>query len=207
MPLPLHSLPLAGVTRTSVQRHTVGGRRNTLQSPVRLSRPGSCQKRRTKQLSLDARRRPGLGTDIFQEPGIGACGPETNTSCTIASLEDPLSPCGAEIPTNRSAGRARGHTVWAAPAAAGLASPLEPLPRLGSPFPTTNNCHSVPNRFSLPDNMNMDALRRPFATVQQIVEPHSPVPRNLANRLAYIDQRLRELNSRENLQQSSESGH
>ncbi|KAJ2904141.1 hypothetical protein MKZ38_008762 [Zalerion maritima] len=201
------SLSLAGVASSSVQRHTVGGRRNTLQSPVRLSRPTTHQRRRTKQLSLDARRRPGLPADIFQEPFPGARAPDALVAGKSGTLDDPFSPRSAEIAsTIRSTRRARGHTVWAAPATASLAPPMEPLPRLGSPFSAPNNCHSVPNRFSLPNDMNMDALR-PFATVQQPADNNAtaPPPRNLANRLAYIDQRLREFNSRENLRQRSDS--
>ncbi len=48
------------------QPHTIGPRRS-LQSPVRLSRSGT-QKRRTKHLSQDLRRRPGLASDFFTEP-------------------------------------------------------------------------------------------------------------------------------------------
>lgn len=193
------SLSAAGNTSSSTaQRHTVGGRRNTLQSPVRLSRPSGHRRSKTKQLSLDARRRP-LPADIFQDPLPSPRVTSDKTSATLG-LDDPFSPRSAEIAsTIRSSRRARGHTVWAAPATAGLAPPVEPLPRLGSPFTASTNSHSVPNRFSLPNGMSADVLLRPFATLQEYGDAHAPQPRNLANRLAYIDQRLREFNSRENL--------
>ncbi len=43
-------------------------------------------------------------------------------------------------------------------------------------------------------SVDLGVLSRPFATIQQVPEPADPTPRiSLAGRLAYLDQRLKEL--------------
>lgn len=216
---PSSSASLASIATPTVQKqpNTVGHRRNTLQSPVRISRPSTQQRRRVKHLSMDARRRPLLPHDIFQDPlptaGLAEGFKRTTefSSADSGRLDDPFIPRTAgqsDVTTPvRATRRARGHTMWtAAPASAGLAPPIEPLARLGSPF-SASNSHSVPNRFSLPNEANTNVVRRPFATVQQTPDASnsSHPPRNLANRLAYIDQRLREFNNRENSHRLADS--
>ncbi|CAK7270815.1 hypothetical protein SEPCBS57363_004298 [Sporothrix epigloea] len=231
-------------TSTSRQPHTVGPRRS-LQSPVRLSRSGT-QKRRTKHLSQDLKRRPGLASDFFTEPlpdfaaslasftghnadlkssstthsnepliprmrnisslTSSSSAPQlaTTSSGTTRSLDDFLGNFAADFePLSPPAIRKRD--------VSGLlhTESLQPPARLGSPFPLlpgTSTSFSFPNRFTQPADLDIASIGRPFATVHRA--PAKPVPAhtNLASRLAYIDQRLRELNSRnENRMQRSDS--
>lgn len=109
--------------------------------------------------------------------------------------------------------------------------PLPPPQRLGSPFSVSSSSYSVPNRFSQPPmggnfSLNLSAIRRPFATIQQhrlgdpnaaatstdaaaVFEGFQPAVRapraSLQTRLAYIDQRLREFRTRDAQRRRSES--
>ncbi|TPX16686.1 uncharacterized protein E0L32_003627 [Thyridium curvatum] len=208
---PSSSAPLAavlGLTTNTRQPHTVGPRR-TLQSPVRLSRSGT-QKRRSKQ-GHEARKRPSLASDIFVDPSIAittapteaSLGPAFSSTSTARNDElfIPRSPMGS-LTTSSTAPQLSTKS---------LAPPEVPPPRLGSPFRGHghSSSFSFPNRFSQPITLDIEALGRPFSTVRQPVaaaETSSPPPRtDLASRLAYIDQRLKEFRSRDITRRRSES--
>lgn len=181
-----------GTPMSHRQTHTIGPRR-TLQSPVRLSRSGT-QKRKTTQ-SNEPRKRPSLGSDTWMDPtmvsssGV-AVTQDTQFSSTTSSQHDelfipriPADPCLASSASMPDVGK---H----------LAPPaLAPPPRLGSPFSGGSSSFSFPNRLRNPIGVNIAALQRPFATVQQTQESAAgPARPNLASRLAYIDKRLKEFN-------------
>ena len=87
----------------------------------------------------------------------------------------------------------------------GLAPPANPAPRLGSPFSASTSSLSFPNRLSQPNNL-FGAIRRPFATIQQPADDTSGSSRgNLASRLTYINDRLREFRRRDQQRRRSES--
>ncbi|EPE04723.1 hypothetical protein F503_06272 [Ophiostoma piceae UAMH 11346] len=247
---PSSSSSLAAVlglpTTNTRQPHTVGPRRS-LQSPVRISRTSTQKTRRTKHLSQDLRRRPGLGTDFFTEPSAFSSfgfplGPnEDNPSnANTAHNDDPFSPRTERMPSLVSSSSAPQLSLVAAaasrvsetlmddaetafPELTQTAAPTmrslgdlnmdsgpfggslldataQPPARLGSPFglPETNTSFSFPNRlFQSTADLDMAPVSRPFATVQRIAQPKSTAGRtDLASRLAYLDQRLREINNR-----------
>ncbi|KAL1891616.1 hypothetical protein Sste5346_007532 [Sporothrix stenoceras] len=223
---PSSSSSLAAVlglsTSNSRQPHTVGPRRS-LQSPVRLSRSGT-QKRRTKHLSQDLRRRPGLASDFFTEPFPAVESHLADFSSSNATHAVELfiprmetlpaltsSSSAPQLATGSSEPRSRDELEsepqpqipqpsFQRPNVRGLldAAPLQPPARLGSPFslPGSSTSFSFPNRFSQPTDLDMAIVGRPFATVQRSQTKPVPARTNLATRLAYIDQRLRELNNR-----------
>lgn len=159
------------------QTHTVGPRR-TLQSPVRLSR-SSTQKRKTRQ-AHESRKRPSLSLDTWLDPRILAGDSSKAEDVFFASRpRAPLSFDSAQ-PTAR-------------PAVVPIATP----PRLGSPFSASSSMSfSVPNRFSQPADLDPIMFARRFSTVHQPrgTHPTEPASVNLASRLAYLDQRLKEFN-------------
>ena len=174
------------------QSQTIGPRRN-LQSPVRLSRSAT-QKRRTKQ-PLGPRKRPVLDSEVFTDPSVAAsfasAAQETEFSSTSSKRHDDLF-----IP------RTEAEPIMPQPVAAPelptahLAPPPAPPPRLGSPF-SGGTSFSFPNRLTQPASLDAAALGRPFATAQRLPETaRIPARTNLASRLAYIDQRLKEFNNR-----------
>ncbi|KAK3337243.1 hypothetical protein B0T19DRAFT_65944 [Cercophora scortea] len=188
------------------QTHTVGPRR-TLQSPVRLSRSGT-QKRRNTQCS-EPRKRPSIGGDLFDpkmpipsiEVSWNAEFSSTNSQFIPRAQAEPFLPCSTSMPD----------------VASQLAAPELPPPRLGSPFSasgsgsvsTTNSSFSFPNRVHRSygsGSVDLGMLGRPFATFQHDGEFTANQSRpNLAGRLAYIDQRLKELRRRDVVRRRSES--
>ena len=242
---PSSSSSLAAVlglsTANTRQPHTVGPRRS-LQSPVRISRTNTQKARRTKHLSQDLRRRPGLGTDFFTEPSAFSSfgfphGPneDSSSNANTAYHDDPFSPRTEEKPclTSSSSAPQLSLAAAAAPRASGTlmddaetafpeftrtATPTmrslgdraeQPPARLGSPFalPETNTSFSFPNRlFQSTADLDMAPVSRPFATVQRVAQPKSAAGRaDLASRLAYLDQRLREINHRNGNTRRSDS--
>ncbi|KAG8169564.1 hypothetical protein KVR01_000309 [Diaporthe batatas] len=159
------------------QTHTVGPRR-TLQSPVRLSR-SSTQKRKTRQ-AHESRKRPSLSLDTWLDPRILASDSSKAEDAFFASRpRAPLSFDSAQ-PTAR-------------PAVVPIATP----PRLGSPFSASSSMSlSVPNRFSQPTDLEPPMFARRCSTVHQSrgTHPTEPASVNLASRLAYLDQRLKDFN-------------
>ncbi|KAI0484795.1 hypothetical protein GGR56DRAFT_615521 [Xylariaceae sp. FL0804] len=197
------------------QSNTMGPRK-LLKSPVRLtrSRSGTQKRRSVKGLEEAPRKRPSLSAAFWRErPRAGeattqAQGLEPEQMDKILSgrailAEQPL--LAASMPADS---QTQGTTPFVLSDTSSLAPPARPA-RLGSPFSGGGSSHSFPNRLSSPVNFNLTALRRPFATVQQTsqasVDTPSPVRSTLASRLAYLDQRLRELRNRGSDRRRSES--
>ncbi|KAI1180606.1 hypothetical protein F4777DRAFT_254530 [Nemania sp. FL0916] len=188
------------------QPNTVGPRR-LLGSPVRLtrSRSGTQKRRSTKGTEDKPWRRPSLAAAFFREgsrtteaprPGLNT---DDQTTQHAAGLVDGLSRqiVSGDTSTASSVSSSSASGPFVVSAASSQASTRPP--RLGSPFSATNSSHSFPNRLSAASNFSLTALRRPFATVQQPQPaPSSPAPvrSSLASRLAYLDQRLKELRNR-----------
>ena len=176
------------------QSHTVGARR-TLQSPVRLSRSGT-QKRRHTQSSVP-RVRPSIGADLWLDPTVTTPSTAETPSTTQADLNTPNLRDGLFIPKVPSV-----PTLTSSTSMPNVGSELEPPPRLGSPFSGSNSSFSFPHRVHRSHqggSIDLGVLGRPFATMQQFSTNSSAAPSrsNLADRLAYIDQRLKELRKQE----------
>ncbi|KAK4034158.1 hypothetical protein C8A01DRAFT_49395 [Parachaetomium inaequale] len=179
------------------QSQTVGPRR-ALQSPVRLSRSGT-QKRRHTQSGVP-RKRPSIGSDLWLDPGFSAAaaaGAALTQETTAPNRNDDFFiPKIPSVPTLTSS------TSMPNVAAQLDDSALLPPPRLGSPFTGEGSSFSFPHRvhrMHQGGSIDLGVLGRPFATIQQFSTDASPPPmRNrLADRLAYIDQRLKELRQRD----------
>ncbi|KAI1660950.1 hypothetical protein F4813DRAFT_348860 [Daldinia decipiens] len=165
------------------------GSRKVLKSPVRLtrSRSGTQKRRSVKDVEDLPRKRPSLAAAFWKE----------------ASEKDDV--FTKETHYGEPSTSSVLHTISAA-------APQDPFVqprRLGSPFSGAGSSYSFPNRLSAPINFNLTALRRPFATVQQPIrersEARSPSRPSLASRLAYLDQRLRELRNRGSDRRRSQS--
>ena len=182
------------------QSQTVGARR-TLQSPVRLSRSGT-QKRRHTQSGVP-RKRPSIGSDLWLDPGFRAAAaaagnPAFTQETTEPSRDDPFFiPKIPSVPTLSSS--------TSMPNVGGQlddsALPLPP-PRLGSPFTGEGSSFSFPHRVHRAHqggSIDLGVLGRPFSTIQQFSTDSNPAPprNSLADRLAYIDHRLKELRQRD----------
>lgn len=197
------------------QNQTAGGQRNrSLGSPARLvqSRPSS-QKRRQAVLEPRRRKRPSLGTDFWTDPSNStSSGAGSHHAfaefCSTAERErdglfvprtnlQELFEAAASQPSPTTAAAA-GPSFGSGPFTAQPTLRADGPPRLGSPFamPGTTSL-SFPNRFSSPGRIEMGALRhrRPYATVQEGANAgESSGSKNnvtLADRLAYVDERLR----------------
>lgn len=177
----------AGATQR--QARTVAGRRR-LQSPVRLSR-SSTQKRRTPQ-GHEARKRPSLSTDFWLHPTSADQRDQPLThkkSFSVSHGEDSIFASSSQLQLFVDTDQ---------PSRQQAAIPMAAPPRLGSPFSGSGSSLSVPNRFSQPDDLDFSIFGRRFSTVHPSRGPPSntePASLNLASKLAYIDQRLKEYNS------------
>ncbi|KAK1752512.1 hypothetical protein QBC47DRAFT_424717 [Echria macrotheca] len=190
-------LGLSGSPMPRRLTHTVGPRR-TLQSPVRLSR-SSTQKRRHTQ-SSEPRKRPSISSDLWTDPNARAApAVEPSRSMEFSSTSShrfgewfiPRIPVEPMLSTSTSMPNVGGP----------LGTPDLPPPRLGSPFSATHNSSfSFPNRLHRAQHggsVDLGMLGRPFATIQQPAEADASYTRpSLAGRLAYLDQRLKELHRR-----------
>lgn len=192
------------------QSNTVGPRR-LLKSPVRLtrSRSGTQKRRSVKGNEEKPWKRPSLAAAFFREGSRNAEG-----SALVSTADQCIAPTSADHDSIKD--RPSRHTTFL-----GAASPLAEIqkggmpfvvsamspqtspsrpPRLGSPFMATGSSHSFPNRLYSASNFSLSALRRPFATVQQpsqsTLDTPTPTRSSLATRLAYLDQRLKELRNR-----------
>ncbi|KAI1386980.1 uncharacterized protein F4822DRAFT_331557 [Hypoxylon trugodes] len=180
------------------QSNTVGSRK-LLKSPVRLtrSRSGTQKRRSTKSEDL-SRKRPSLAAAFWKESSETSNNlVQTQPSVTrnrgnSMFMQEPQEFPGPSAPHIDESDPFVVSAVSAAP-------PTQPR-RLGSPFSGSCSSLSFPNRLSTPINFNLTALRRPFATVQQTSQERSeaqPASRSsLPSRLAYLDQRLREIRNR-----------
>lgn len=166
------------------QIRTVGPQRR-LQSPVRLSR-SSTQKRKTRQ-AHEARKRPGLSTDIWLDPFLAGYNYHKK-SFSLSSGEDSILASRCQPPLFVDTTRVSKQQPKAAP--------LDVPESLGSPFMASNSSSSVPNRFSQPIDFESSAFGRRFATVHPALgsRTNESASRSLATRLAYIDQRLKDFN-------------
>jgi len=179
------------------QSQTVGPRRG-LQSPVRLSRSGT-QKRRHTQSGVP-RKRPSIGSDLWLDPGFRAAAAATTSTQepNPANRHDELfAPRMPPIPTLTSS-----TSMPNVGAQLDTAAALLPPPRLGSPFTGESSSFSFPHRvhrMHQAGSIDLGVLGRPFATIQQFSADATPPPtrNSLADRLAYIDQRLKELRQRD----------
>ncbi|KAK4240970.1 hypothetical protein C8A03DRAFT_41598 [Achaetomium macrosporum] len=184
------------------QSHTVGPRR-TLQSPVRLSRSGT-QKRRHTQSGVP-RHRPSIISDLWLDPNINTAAAaaaditsvkEPKSATLLNYNDDPFTPRMPPVPALTS-------SISMPNVGAQVdTSALPPPPRLGSPFTGESSSFSFPHRvhrMHQGGSIDLGILGRPFATVQQLSSDSSAGPsrNNLADRLAYIDQRLKELRQRD----------
>ena len=184
--------------------YTLGVRRE-LGSPVQLdqSRPGT-QKRRSGQPTAEPRRtkRPSLGSDFWTAPSDGMeeqrPAPFHEYSSTDRGQRDNLFVPRTNLQELFEASQ-QAPQAAAAPPSTLTASHTVPA-RLGSPFSGSRASHSVPNRHSTSQSVDLGAASRPFATVHQGVEkPAKPSTgkTSLANRLAYIDERLKHFRPRD----------
>ncbi|KYK58619.1 hypothetical protein DCS_05636 [Drechmeria coniospora] len=188
------------------QSRTVGTRLS-LGSPVRLGGSRPCTQKRPSCPSVWEPRkskRPSLGSDFWTDPS--------------SATDDPsgLEPAAAEFCSTNSSQRdslfvprvnvqelfEASHPPSAPPRATAaslnsLTAPIAAPPRLGSPFAGKSQSFSFPARHSNMSMADFAAARRPFSTVHQL-EGSSARPRrlSLANRLAYIDERLKDLRRR-----------
>ncbi|KAL1841609.1 hypothetical protein VTJ49DRAFT_2298 [Mycothermus thermophilus] len=194
------------------QSQTMGPRR-TLQSPVRLSRSGT-QKRRHTQSGVP-RKRPSIGSDLWLDPNFAAATAAAATLSRETSSSD--RPEGLFIPKMPSVPTLSSSTsmpnVGGSSSGSGSGklddSALQPPPRLGSPFMAESSSFSFPHRVHRSHqagSIDLGVLGRPFASMYQERQQTTgdsnlppPPSRNasLADRLAYIDQRLKELRQRE----------
>ncbi|KZL85178.1 hypothetical protein CI238_03034 [Colletotrichum incanum] len=193
------------------------GHRRTLQSPARLTRSRSnTQKRigRPRQASHEPRKtkRPSLVSDLWTEPMPSEGLPKTPLKPDIEfSSTDNHSRDDLFVPRTNLAGlfTAPMQIPLSRPQLSDLSDPFlappnAPPPRLGSPFPGSTTSFSFPNRFTQPEEFDHGTIR-PFATVQQSGDGSSAPTRNLADRLAYIDERLRDFRRRDTDRRRSES--
>ncbi|KAH9887090.1 hypothetical protein F4778DRAFT_432348 [Xylariomycetidae sp. FL2044] len=218
---PSSSCSLAASIKLPRQSNTMGPRK-LLKSPVRLTRSRSgTQKRRTFKSGEDhPRKRPSLSAAFYRESSQNveerASIPRDmkHVKSSSTSFIQGANIFGSRPPWDESPAVSASQppesdpfVVSAAPPS--LTPPIRPA-RLGSPFSGSSSSHSFPNRLSGPINLNLTALRRPFATVQQgatqaIPETAAGPRSSLASRLAYLDQRLKELRSRGSERRRSQS--
>ena len=200
---PSSSTPLAG--NAEARRHTIGARK-LLKSPVRLtrSRSGTQKRRSVKPLDDQPRRRPSLSAALWGFPPTepeNRAGNKNQFSSTASAENDSMFiPRSTAMPDPFAPAESSSST---SSLSVPVAAPQ--VARLGSPFGAS---HSFPNRLGQPLGFNLTAIRRGFATVQQPSEsnpPSTPSRSSLASRLAYIDQRLKDFRSRNNIPRRSQS--
>ncbi|PNY25749.1 Uncharacterized protein TCAP_04313 [Tolypocladium capitatum] len=190
-------------TEAQRQSHTVGTRRS-LGSPLRLNESrSSTQKRRSRQSILEPRRskRPSLGSDFWTDPSskredsnLASSFPEFCS--TNSNVRDNLFVPRTNVQERFEASQAPASLPEAPGTStnASLAPPMVAPPRLGSPFSGKSQSLSFPNRRSTTAVMDFAAVCRPFATVHPSLDSAtSSTKPSLTNRLAYIDERLKDL--------------
>ncbi|PHH83799.1 hypothetical protein CDD83_2929 [Cordyceps sp. RAO-2017] len=195
---------LGVVVEPQRQSRTVGMQRS-LGSPLRLSHSrSSTQKRRSRQSAMEPRRskRPSLGSDFWTDPSSASEEAQPNPAAPLAqfcstssNLVDKLFVPRTNVQELFEASRTAASLAEAAGALSekALAPPAMAPPRLGSPFSAKSTSFSYPHRRSNTASAMSFAAARPFATVHQPSDGAAGFPRpSLANRLAYIDQRLKD---------------
>jgi hypothetical protein len=197
---------------TPRQTQTMGPQR-VLKSPARVTRSRSnTQKRRDRQPLIEPRKvkRPSLGSDLWTAPATNEAANVdlAEFSSTALSHRDNLFVPRANIQELFEGSPVQSPRATNAPnfLSQRMSATLEAPQRLGSPFTFANSSLSMPNRFSSPPVMGNQASHRPFATVQlqqpqqqEEAEIDLSTPKSkgrLAGRLAYLDERLKELRRR-----------
>lgn len=178
------------------QAHSVGPRRR-LQSPVRLSR-SSTQKRKTRQ-AHETRKRPSLSVDTWLNPEMGGGGGGGEhvlghkKSFSLSFGDEALF---TSRPLQWFHHDHTQHIKGGSHSPTATAIPIATPPRLGSPFSASCTSFSVPNRFTQPSEFEAAMAERRFSTLHPVrgSHPNEPASVNLASRLAYIDQRLKDFN-------------
>ncbi|KAI6785618.1 uncharacterized protein J7T54_005952 [Emericellopsis cladophorae] len=182
-------------SETPRQSNSMGARRG-LKSPVRVNRSRSNTQKRRADLEARRSKRPSLPSDMWSEPGASPIAPSSdfdNMPSIFANMQQPVE-TAARIPS-----RAFLHSLDNAP------------PRLGSPF------GGLPSSFSFPARGSSVLAHlaaaapgaasnsmRPFSSMQQWREtPRTRTP--LPDRLAYIDERLKQIRQRSEERRRSES--
>lgn len=187
-----------GLSEEPIRQNQTAGARRSLASPARLieSRPNS-QKRRQAVLEPRRRKRPSLGTDFWTDPSENDINSPSSHSyaefCSTSSGDrDVLFVPRTNIQQLFEASQPP-HTALRGPVTAQPTLRDAPGP-LGSPFAGGSTTSlSFPNRFSSPGRIEMSALRRPYATVQESAESsNNSLKPTLASRLAYIDEALKQ---------------
>lgn len=181
------------------QSHTVGPRRS-LRSPARLNRSRSnTQKRRSGRPNMELRRskRPSLPSDMWSEPATSPVAPTSDSndmsSTTGEGLLDPQDKPQQSFDSTPGIARAE-FSQFSTDGPA----------RLGSPFSGLPASFSFPVRGGGPAGIDF-AIRRPFATVQQSLNEENPPRTPLPARLAYLDERLKQIRRRSEERRRSES--
>ncbi|KAL7628221.1 hypothetical protein AAE478_002420 [Parahypoxylon ruwenzoriense] len=207
---PSSSSSLAAGINLPRQSNTLGSRK-TLKSPVRLtrSRSGTQKRRSVKSLEDLPRKRPSLSSAFEKE---SASSSDSHAQHQHSELSFALDLTAGDKSNDPFARRTPCDEPPFLPFASSLMTPMPPPPpppRLGSPFSGAGSSYSFPNRMSTPIDFNLTALHRPFATVQQSTQTSSEIPSpprsTLASRLAYLDQRLKELRNRSSDRRRSQS--
>lgn len=194
------------------QNRTVGPRRS-LGSPAKLNQSrGNTQKRRSRQSLFELRRskRPSLGSDFWTDPTGNSRdsnrdlpNADFNSTKSLDATIAPRTNLQQLFDSSRSATSGELVSGTNTPPT-GLALSLTEMPRrLGSPFSVGGTSLSFPNRLYNISGINLGAIRRPFATIQQPTDGNTtPTKSSLQTRLAYIDERLKDLRRRGRRSQS-----
>ncbi|ETS87685.1 hypothetical protein PFICI_01513 [Pestalotiopsis fici W106-1] len=175
---------------------------NFLKSPARLTRSGTQKRRSNKNSGKPRKRRPSLASVVWDPPAKTTDSSPNTSAGTQFSSTDSRENDKLFVPRTSTTG------IFPPSTTSSLHEPAVPasIPaRLGSPFSFPHASHSFPNRFTQPIHFNLGALRKPFATVHQTREPSpetSPTRAGLSSRLAYLDQRLKDLRNRTSRQKS-----
>lgn len=162
--------------------HTVGPRRG-LKSPARLCRSRSNTQKRRADLELRRSKRPSLPLDMWSEPATSPIAPASDINemgPTSPVIARPQPETANTLPDGRA--------------------------RLGSPFSGLPSSFSFPARSrGLLDGIDSGVIHRPFASVHQSfgndARPRTPLP----VRLAYLDERLKQIRQRDEERRRSES--
>ncbi|PHH65525.1 hypothetical protein CDD81_2305 [Ophiocordyceps australis] len=186
--------------------HSVATRRR-LASPLRLDQSrSSTNKRPSRQSLLEPPRskRPSLASDFWTDPLSPPAHASFDAFCsTSSSLRDKLF-----VPRTNLQELFDASHPHEPPAPH---QPPPPPPRLASPFAAKTASFSFPNRRFAPLPLDIDPAPRPFASMhrpstQSSHDGASDHARpSLANRLAYIDSRLKDLRQRDANLRRSES--
>ena len=199
---------LSSPTDLPRQSHTVGPRRG-LKSPAKLGRSRSnTQKRRSRPSNMELRRskRPSLPSDMWSEPAASPIPAPTS------DLNDPSAVQGGDLLVSQTgAQQALNSTSSIFGPEQNLQPAADTRARLGSPFGGLPSSFSFPARSGAFNGFDSGDIRRPFASVhhQSLSQDSTTRPRTpktpLPVRLAYLDERLKQIRQRGEERRRSES--